>query len=430
MVMAGLDPAIHDFPPCRKTWMAGTSPAMTVVGLTPTSIPALPLTKSTDPACYRSKKLEEDYPMAARTKPPFRADVVGSLLRTAPLKEARAKRDKGAMTAAELKAVEDREVEKIIAKQAQVGLKLATDGEFRRSWWHFDFYDMLDGVEIEELDHGIQFQGVQTRPRTPRIKGKLGFSQHPMLEHFKFLKAHTRVTPKMCIPSPATLHFRLEPDAIRTKEYADRDAIFDDLAKTYKQAIRGFHDAGCRYLQFDDTAWAYLCSQAELKKARDRGLNADRLQQDYARVINQALEGKPADMTITTHVCRGNFRSTWISEGGYEPVAETMLGKLNYDGYFLEYDSARAGGFEPLRFLPKGNKIVVLGLVTTKSGTLEKKDDVKRRIDEATKFVSLDQLCLSPQCGFASTEEGNVLAEEEEWAKLRMVVELADEVWG
>ncbi len=364
-----------------------------------------------------------------RTKPPFRADVVGSILRTAPLKEARAKREKGAITAAQLKEVEDREIEKIIEKQEEVGLKCATDGEFRRSWWHFDFYDMLDGVEIVELDHGIQFQGVQTRPRTPRITGRLGFSNHPMLEHFKFLKAHTRVMPKMCIPSPATLHFRLEPDAIQTKEYADRDAIFDDLAKTYKQAIRGFYDAGCRYLQFDDTAWAYLCSQAELKKARERGLNAARLQQDYGRVVNQALEGKPADMTVTTHVCRGNFRSTWISEGGYEPVAETLLGKLNYDGYFLEYDSTRAGGFEPLRFLPKGNKIVVLGLVTTKSGKLEKKDDVKRRIEEATKYAGLDQLCLSPQCGFASTEEGNVLAEEEQWAKLRMIVELADEVW-
>jgi 5-methyltetrahydropteroyltriglutamate--homocysteine methyltransferase len=364
-----------------------------------------------------------------RNKPPFRADVVGSILRTAPLKEARAKRDKGEINAAQLAQVEDREIEKIIRKQEEVGLKLATDGEFRRSWWHFDFYGMLDGVEIVELDHGIQFQGVQTRARTPRIEGKLGFSGHPMLEHFKFLKAHTRVVPKMCIPSPATLHFRLEPDAIKTKDYADRDAIFDDLAKTYRQAIRAFYDAGCRYLQFDDTAWAYLCSQAELKKARERGLNADRLQQDYARVINAALQGKPADMTITTHVCRGNFRSTWISEGGYEPVAETLLGALNYDGYFLEYDSARAGGFEPLRFLPKGDKIVVLGLVTTKSGKLEKKDDVKRRIGEATKFVALDQLCLSPQCGFASTEEGNVLAEEEQWAKLRMVVELADEVW-
>jgi methionine synthase II (cobalamin-independent) len=365
-----------------------------------------------------------------RSKPPFRADVVGSILRTAALKDARAKREKGEISAAQLKDVEDREIEKIIKKQEEVGLQVATDGEFRRSWWHFDFYGMLDGVEIQELDHGIQFQGVQTRPRTPRITGKLGFSNHPMLEHFKFLKAHTRAMAKMCIPSPATLHFRLEPDAIKTKDYADRDAIFDDLAKTYRQAIRGFYDAGCRYLQFDDTAWAYLCSQAELKKARERGLNADRLQQDYARVINGALQGKPADMTVTTHVCRGNFRSTWISEGGYEPVAEIMLGQLNYDGYFLEYDTARAGGFEPLRFLPKGNKIVVLGLVTTKSGTLEKKEDVKRRIEEATKYAALDQLALSPQCGFASTEEGNVLAEDEQWAKLRMIVELANEVWG
>jgi 5-methyltetrahydropteroyltriglutamate--homocysteine methyltransferase len=364
-----------------------------------------------------------------RTKPPFRADVVGSLLRALPLKEARARRDKGEINAAELKQVEDREIEKIIKKQEEVGLKVTTDGEFRRSWWHFDFYGMLDGVEIYELDHGIQFQGVQTKPRSVRIKSKLGFSNHPMLKHFKFLKAHTRVTPKMCIPSPATLHFRLEPNAVTAKEYADRDAIFDDLAKTYQQAIRGFYDAGCRYLQFDDTAWAYLCSQAELKKAHERGLKADRLAQDYGRVINQALKGKPADMVVTTHVCRGNFRSTWISEGGYEPVAEVMLGALNYDGYFLEYDSARAGGFEPLRFLPKGGKIVVLGLVTTKTGALEKPGDIKRRIEEATKYVALDQLCLSPQCGFASTEEGNVLAEDEQWAKLRMVVELADEVW-
>ncbi len=364
-----------------------------------------------------------------RNKPPFRADVVGSLLRTAPLKEARAKKEKGAISAAQLTEVEDREIEKIIKKQEEVGLKVATDGEFRRSWWHFDFFGMLDGVEIYTLDHGIQFHGVQTKAQSIRITGKLGFSSHPMLEDFKFLKAHTRVMPKMTIPSPAVLHFRLEPDAVNTKVYADRSAIFDDLAKTYQQAVRAFYDAGCRYLQFDDTAWAYLCSPAELKKARDRGLDAERLAQDYARVINQAIEGKPADMVITTHVCRGNFRSTWISEGGYEPVAEVLLAKVNYDGYFLEYDTARAGGFEPLRFLPKGNKIVVLGLVTTKSGTLEKKDDVKRRIEEATKYAALDQLCLSPQCGFASTEEGNVLAEDEQWAKLRMIVELADEVW-
>jgi 5-methyltetrahydropteroyltriglutamate--homocysteine methyltransferase len=364
-----------------------------------------------------------------RNKPPFRADVVGSLLRTAALKEARAKREKGEISAAQLEDVEDREIEKIIRKQEEVGLKVATDGEFRRSWWHFDFYGMLNGVEIYELDHGIQFQGVQTKPRSIRINGKLGFSNHPMLQHFKFLKAHTRAMPKMCIPSPATLHFRLEPNAVVSNDYADRDSIFDDLAKAYQQAIRGFYDAGCRYLQFDDTAWAYLCSQAELKKARERGLSADRLAADYGRLVNRALEGKPADMVVTTHVCRGNFRSTWIAEGGYEPVAEILLGKLNYDGYFLEYDTVRAGGFEPLRFLPKGDKIVVLGLVTTKSGQLENKDDIKRRIEEATKYASLDQLCLSPQCGFASTEEGNILAEEEQWAKLGMVVDIAQQVW-
>jgi 5-methyltetrahydropteroyltriglutamate--homocysteine methyltransferase len=365
-----------------------------------------------------------------RNKPPFRADVVGSLLRTAPLKEARARRERGEISAAGLKDVEDREIEKIIKKQEEVGLKVATDGEFRRSWWHFDFLGRLDGVEMYTLDHGIQFHGVQTKAQSIRIKGKLGFTNHPMLDHFKFLKANTRAVPKMTIPSPAVLHFRLEPTAVDTNVYADRDAIFDDLAKTYQQAIRAFYDAGCRYLQFDDTVWAYLCSPAELKKARDRGLTAERLALDYAGVINRALKGKPADMVITTHVCRGNFRSTWISEGGYEPVAEVMLGNLGYDGYFLEYDTARAGGFEPLRFLPKGDKIVVLGLVTTKSGALEKKDDVKHRIEEATKHAAPDQLCLSPQCGFASTEEGNILAEDEQWAKLGMVVELAAEVWG
>jgi 5-methyltetrahydropteroyltriglutamate--homocysteine methyltransferase len=364
-----------------------------------------------------------------RTKAPFRADHVGSFLRPAALKEARAKREQGAITAAELKVVEDREIEKIIKKQEEIGLKLATDGEFRRSWWHFDFLGMLDGVELYESDQGIQFRGVQTKAQSLRIVGKVGFSNHPMLEHFKFLKAHTSVLPKMTIPAPPVLHFRLAKDGIKKDVYPDLDGFFHDLGQAYKQAVKGFYDAGCRYLQFDDTVWAYLCSQEELRKARERMSNVDQLQGIYARVINAALEGKPADMTITTHVCRGNFRSTWISEGGYEPVAETLLGKVNYDGYFLEYDSDRAGGFEPLRFLPKGNKAVVLGLVTSKSGTLEKKDDVKRRIDEAAKFAPLEQFCLSPQCGFASTEEGNVLAEEEQWAKLRMIKELADEVW-
>jgi methionine synthase II (cobalamin-independent) len=365
-----------------------------------------------------------------RTKPPFSADHVGSLLRTAPVKEARAKREKGAISDAELKAVEDAEIIKIIAKQEEIGLKLATDGEFRRSWWHFDFLGGLDGIDVVESDHGIQFQGVQTRPLVLKISSKIDFSTHPMIEHFRFLKAHTKVMAKMTIPSPAMVHFRLEANAVSKDAYASRDAIFDDLATAYQKAIKAFYDAGCRYLQLDDIAWAYLCSEVELKKARERGANVDHLQEAYAACTNKALEAKPADMTITSHICRGNFRSTWISSGGYEPVAETLLGKLNYDGYFLEYDTERAGGFEPLRFLPGGNKIVVLGLITSKSGRLEPRDDVKKRIEEATKYVALDQLCLSPQCGFASTEEGNVLAEEEQWAKLRMIVELAEEVWG
>jgi 5-methyltetrahydropteroyltriglutamate--homocysteine methyltransferase len=368
--------------------------------------------------------------MTARTRPPFRADHVGSILRSAAIKDARARHEAGKLSDAELKAVEDREIEKIVKKQEEIGLQCATDGEYRRSWWHFDFFGMLDGVQIYELDHGIQFQGVQTKPRSIRVDSKIGFGKHPMVEHFRFLKSHTKVTPKMCIPSPTVMHFRLEPGAVAKSAYPHRDAIFDDLASAYQQAVRAFYDAGCRYLQFDDTAWAYLCSQAELQKARDRGLDVDHLQDTYTKCINKALEAKPADMVITTHVCRGNFRSTFISSGGYEPVAESLLGKCNYDGYFLEYDTDRAGGFEPLRFLPKGNKVVVLGLVTSKSGTLEKKDDVKRRIDEATKYAALDQLALSPQCGFASTEEGNVLADEEQWAKLKMIVDLSKEVWG
>jgi 5-methyltetrahydropteroyltriglutamate--homocysteine methyltransferase len=365
-----------------------------------------------------------------RTKPPFRADHVGSFLRPQAVKEARVKREKGQIGADQLREIENAEIEKVIRKQEEIGLKLATDGEYRRSWWHYDFFGMLDGVEIIEGNVGIQFQGVLTKPHVIHIKNKIGFSNHPMIEHFKFLKAHTKVMPKMTIPSPAVMHFRLEPNAVEKSAYASRDDIFDDLAGAYQKAVKAFYDAGCRYLQFDDTAWAYLCSQEELKKARERGLDVDHLQESYTRCINKALEAKPADMTITTHVCRGNFRSTFISSGGYEPVAESLLAKCNYDGYFLEYDTGRAGGFEPLRFLPKGNKQVVLGLVTSKTGTLEKKDDIKRRIDEATKFVALDQFCLSPQCGFASTEEGNTLAEEEQWAKLRMIVELSQEVWG
>ncbi len=365
-----------------------------------------------------------------RTRAPFRADHVGSILRTAALKDARAKHQKGEINDAQLKEVEDREIDKIVAKQEEIGLQLATDGEYRRSWWHFDFLKKLKGVEGYQAEHGIQFKGVETRPEGLRVTGKIDFDSHPMLEHFKYLKAHTKVAPKMTIPSPTVLHFRGGRKAVDKTVYPDMAGFYDDLGKAYRKAIRAFYDAGCRYLQLDDTVWAYLCSKEQLEGARERGDDPDKLQQIYADMINYAIADRPSDMVITTHVCRGNFRSTWISEGGYEPVAETLLAKVNYDGYFLEYDTDRAGGFEPLRFLPKGNKIVVLGLITSKSGTLEKKDDVKRRIEEATKYASLDQYCISPQCGFASTEEGNILAEEEQWAKLRMCVELADEVWG
>jgi len=271
---------------------------------------------------------------------------------------------------------------------------------------------------------------VTTKSHALKINGKLGFSGHPMLEHFKFLKAHTRVTPKMTIPAPSTLHFRQGRAAISKEIYPGLDGFFADVGKAYRAVIRAFYDAGCRYLQLDDTAWAMACDPAERVHSKERGDNPDTLPQLYARATNAALEGRPADMVVTMHSCRGNFRSTFIASGGYEFVAEQLLGKTDLDGYFLEYDTDRAGGFDPLRYFPKGNKQMVLGLVTSKFGKLEKKDDIKRRIDEATKYVALDQLCLSPQCGFASTEEGNALSEEEQWAKLRMVVEIADEVWG
>jgi 5-methyltetrahydropteroyltriglutamate--homocysteine methyltransferase len=365
-----------------------------------------------------------------RATPPFRADHVGSLLRPPALKEARANRERNEITAAALRAVEDREIENAIKKQQQIGLKLATDGEFRRSWWHFDFFRGLAGVTFYTTDHGIQFHGVQTKAETIKIDGKIGFSNHPMLEHFKFLKAHARVTPKMTIPAPSTLHFRQGRAAISKDVYPDLDAFFDDLAKAYRAAIRAFYDAGCRYLQLDDTAWAMLCDPNERAQSKKRGDDPDALPKRYAQLANAALEGKPADMAITMHSCRGNFRSTFIASGGYEFVAEQLLGHTNFDGYFLEYDSDRAGGFEPLRFFRKGKQQLVLGLVTSKTGKLENKDEIKRRTDEASKYVALDQLCLSPQCGFASTEEGNILAEDEQWAKLRMIVEIAEDVWG
>ena len=364
-----------------------------------------------------------------RTKPPFRADHVGSLLRSAAIQDARKKQGSGEFSGDQLREIEDREIAAVIRKQEDVGMKAVTDGEYRRSWWHFDFLGDLDGVDIVSSDQGIQFQGRETKAQGIEVTGKLGFSDHPMTAHFRFLAEHAQGVPKMTIPSPSVLHFR-QDDAARSKIYPDIEEFFDDLGQAYADAVRAFYDSGCRYLQLDDTVWAYLCSEVELEKARERGHDTNGLDQRYARVINAALAAKPDDMTITMHVCRGNFRSTWISEGGYEPVAEIVLDGLDLDGYFFEYDTERAGGFEPLRFLPKGDKVVVLGLVTSKFGELEDRDEVKRRIYEAGKFVDLDQLCLSPQCGFASTEEGNVLAEDQQWAKLREINEIANEVWG
>lgn len=366
-----------------------------------------------------------------RQKPPFRADHVGSLLRPQELKDARAQRKDGKITAEQLKAVEDKAIEAVIKKQQDIGLHSVTDGEFRRSWWHFDFLGGLDGVEYyTSAEKGIQFSGVQTRAEGVRVTGKIGYSGHPMVEHFKFLKAHTKATPKMTIPSPSVLHFRSGRNAISKDIYPNLDDFFRDLGQAYKKAVQDFAAAGCRYLQLDETNLAYLCDPDQIELSRQRGDDPDTLPMKYAEMINTAIEGRPADMQITMHLCRGNFRSTYISKGGYEPVADVLLDKIKVNGYFMEYDNERSGGFEPLRFLPKGDKQVILGLVTSKTGQLETKDNIKKRLEQATKYADLNQLCLSPQCGFASTEEGNVLAEEEQWAKLRMIVELADEIWG
>jgi 5-methyltetrahydropteroyltriglutamate--homocysteine methyltransferase len=364
-------------------------------------------------------------------RPPFRADMVGSLLRPATLKLARAEFAAGRIGPAELHAVENECVRQAVAKQKQVGLKAVTDGEFRRSWWHFDFLAGLDGVAVVEGGPGIKFQGAVTKAQHLVIDGKIGFAEHPMLEHFRFLKSVAGdAVAKMTIPAPSVLHFRGGRASISRQVYPDLDGFFADTAEAYAKAIKAFYAAGCRYLQLDDTVWAYLCSEKERRAARERGDDPEPLPRIYAEMVNQALKDKPADLTVTTHVCRGNFRSTWIAEGGYEPVAEVLLGDTAYDGYFLEYDTERAGGFEPLRFLPRGQKRVVLGLVTSKFGQLEAREAIEARIEEAAKFAPIEQFCLSPQCGFASTEEGNVLSEDEQWQKLRRVVEVAAEVWG
>ena len=363
-----------------------------------------------------------------RNIPPFRADHVGSLLRPPPLKEARIKHAAGLLSEAEFNAIENTEIKTIIAKQEAIGLRSITDGELRRAYWHFDFLAGLDGVAMVEAQ-GIKFAGVTSKAEAPFVKGKLGSRRHPQIAHFEFLKANTKHTPKMTIPSPSMLHYRGGRNMIDRAAYPAMDEFYRDLGQAYKQAIQGFYAAGCRYLQLDDCSFAYLCDPAQREMLAKRGDDPDKQGEIYAGMINAALEGRQRNLVVTTHVCRGNFRSTFIASGGYEPIADLLFNKVNVDGYFLEWDSDRAGGFEPLRFLPKG-KTVVLGLITSKTGEIENKDFIKRRIEEATKYVSLEQLCLSPQCGFASTEEGNMLTEEAQWAKLRLVTEVSDEVWG
>jgi 5-methyltetrahydropteroyltriglutamate--homocysteine methyltransferase len=365
-----------------------------------------------------------------RTKPPFRADMVGSLLRTAALKEARHKHHDGQILDEALKEIEDREIRALIKRQEEIGLQAVTDGEFRRAYWHFDFLEHLDGVTSVEADSGMNFKGGVGIAKALRVTGKVGFSgHHPMIDHFRFVKDNTDRVAKMTIPGPSMLHYRGGRKMMNMGVYPNMDDFYADVGKAYNKAVHAFYDAGCRYLQLDDISFAYLCDPDQREMLRQRGDDPEKQPEIYAGMVREALKDKPDDLTITMHLCRGNFRSTFIASGGYEPVAEVLFNRMPVDGYFMEWDTDRAGGFEPLRFLPKG-KSVVLGLVTSKTGVLENKDDIKRRIDEVAKYVDLDQLCLSPQCGFASTEEGNTLAEEEQWAKLRMIVEIAEEIWG
>ena len=364
-----------------------------------------------------------------RTKPPFRADQVGSLLRSAPLKAARTRRATGEITPTELAAIEDAEIRKLVAKQEEIGLQAVTDGEFRRSWWHYDFLAGLDGVELVSVAQGLQFKGTETKAEGLHVHGRIDFTDHPMIGHFAFLKSVAKAVPKMTIPSPTALHYRGGRKAIETSVYPEMEAFFEDLGKAYAKAVRAFGEAGCTYLQLDEVFVAYLCDPAQREYLRGRGDDPDKLLHIYADLVNAAVSGRTPGMTISMHLCRGNFRSTWMAQGGYEPVADVLFNKMGVDAYFMEYDSDRAGGFEPLRMLPK-NKHAVLGVMTSKTGALEDKELLKRRLDEAAKFADLDQLCLSPQCGFASTEEGNLLAEQEQWAKLARCVEVARDVWG
>lgn len=369
-------------------------------------------------------------------KAPYRYDIVGSFLRTQAIKTAREKFAAGTITAQELTAVEDQEIRGLVGKEEKVGLHAVTDGEYRRSFWHMDFLWGLTGTQKVKAEHfSVAFKGFQPKAETVKIVDKLDFpDNHPFLAHFKFLHNiadNDGVQAKQCIPSPSMLHLICcvrEPNYQPIDRYKDEQVLLDDLAAAYQKAVRAFYAAGCRYLQLDDTSWGEFCSAEKREAYAKRGIDVDEVGRKYVYVLNKVLEAKPADMTITMHICRGNFRSTWSSSGGYEPVAEILFAHCPVDGFFLEYDSDRAGGFEPLRYIQKQK--VVLGLVTSKEAALEKKEDVIARIHEAAKYVPLDQLALSPQCGFASTEEGNLLTDEDQWKKLALVKEIADQVWG
>lgn len=362
--------------------------------------------------------------------PPFRAEIVGSFLRPNTIKNARMQKASGQIDALQLRQIEDEEIKRVVDLQRMNGLQVVTDGEFRRAWWHLDFFAALKGAEYYELDQGVQFNGIKTKAQGVRVVGKLGFQDHPMLEDFRYLKSVAgNAVAKMTIPSPSVLHFRGGRAAIDAEVYPDLKEYFADLVTTWREAIHAFYNAGCRYLQLDDTVWAYLCSEDQKRQLREKGEDPDVLARTYAATLNAIVADKPEDLVIGLHVCRGNFRSTWIAEGGYEPVAEVLFGTVNVDVFFLEYDNERSGGFEPLRFIKPGHQRVVLGLVTTKSGVLEDKNKIKLRVQEASEFIDFNQLSISPQCGFASTEEGNSISEEQQWQKIRLVTEIASALW-
>ena len=370
--------------------------------------------------------------MAQRTTPPFRADHVGSFLRPQELLKARAQFKDGAISRDQLRAAEDAAILNIVRLQEDVGLQSITDGEFRRTYFHIDFLEQLEGVETRggiAANFRSASGEVSFAPPVMHVTGQLRHVRPIQLADFNFLKSVTSRLPKVTIPSPTMLHFRGGRGAISKTAYPDLEQFYADVAACYREELAQLGAAGCKYAQLDDTNLAYLCDAKMREGARQRGDDPNELPRRYAKLINTSIAQRPAGMTVCIHLCRGNFKSAWVAEGGYEPVAEVLFNELAVDGYFLEYDDARSGDFSPLRFVPKG-KLVVLGLVTTKLGELESKDDIKRRIDEAARYVPLDQLCLSPQCGFSSTVHGNEIARESQAAKLRLIVEIAREVWG